>query len=275
MFGLKRMFVISLVIFTLASFANGIAPNLLFLDISRAVQAIGGAGVTSLSMALVATNFSGKERGLAIGILSSVIGLSTATGPLVGGYLVEYFSWPAIFFVNVPLGIIAIILSIMTVKETPFSSQKVKLDYLGMVLSAGGLFSLIYGLIQKETHTNLSWFSLQVSGWLVLAVVLLVHFATYFISYTQTGIPFVEMISGLIDYRETPIVSTAINHLRTLSLTLIRSLTTDPAEVAKNEQLFLNFVLGTLSLDTMRNSEDEVNQQAFQENIERILALIK
>lgn len=176
MFGLKRMFVISLTIFTAASFLNGIAPNLLFLDWSRALQAIGGAGVSSLSMALVATNFSGKERGLAIGILSSIIGLSVAAGPLVGGYLVEYFNWPSIFFVNVPLGIIAVILTMVTVKEMPVSNKGAKIDFLGMALSAGGLFSLIYGLIQKETNTHADWFSMNVGGWLGLAVILLIGF---------------------------------------------------------------------------------------------------
>ncbi|PWF99652.1 MFS transporter [Levilactobacillus bambusae] len=190
MFGLKRMFVISLIIFTAASFLNGIAPNLVFLDLSRALQAIGGAGVSSLSMALVATNFTGKERGLAIGILSSVIGLSVAAGPLVGGYLVEYFNWPAIFFVNVPLGIIAVILTLTTVKELPHDGQNDKIDFVGMLLSAGGLFALIYGLIQKETNPDLAWLSWQVGGWLALAVGLLVAFV---IVETHLAQPMMDM----------------------------------------------------------------------------------
>lgn len=193
MYGLKRMFVISLTIFTVASLLNGMAPTLLFLDLSRALQAIGGAGVTSLSMALVATNFSGKERGLAIGILGSIIGLSVAAGPLVGGYLVEYFNWPSIFLVNVPLGIIAVILTITAVKEMPVSATETKIDILGMVFSAGGLFTLIYGLIQKEANPNTSWLSMNVGGWLVAAVILLTAFV-----YVETHVNQPMMDMGML-----------------------------------------------------------------------------
>lgn len=68
---------------------------------------------------LVASNFEGRDRGLALGILGSIIGMSSASGPLIGGYLVEHFGWPSIFYVNVPFGIIAVILTVIYVKETP------------------------------------------------------------------------------------------------------------------------------------------------------------
>ena len=80
----------------------------------------------SLAMALVASNFEGRERGTALGILGSVIGLSTASGPLVGGYLVEAFGWPSIFYINVPVGIIAVIMTWINVKETPSYGKRSK-----------------------------------------------------------------------------------------------------------------------------------------------------
>ena len=123
MYGRKKVFLASLILFVIASVVNGFAPSLLILDIGRGVQAVGGAGMMSLSMALVASNFDGKQRGLALGILGSVIGLSSASGPLVGGLLVDAFGWESIFFINLPIGVIAVLMTIRYVNETPSSSE--------------------------------------------------------------------------------------------------------------------------------------------------------
>lgn len=176
MFGRKKIFLASLILFILTSAINGMASSLFVLDIGRGVQAIGGAGMMSLSMALVASNFDGKMRGVALGILGSVIGLSSASGPLVGGLLVDSFGWPAIFYINVPVGIIAVIMTAIFVKETPSYGKNQKIDFLGMILSAIALFSGIYGLIQKETHTSWAWTNSHVGGWLLVAVVFLILF---------------------------------------------------------------------------------------------------
>lgn len=176
MYGRKKIFLGSLVLFVLASAVNGMASSLLILDIGRGVQAIGGAGMMSLSMALVASNFDGRDRGLALGILGSVIGVSSASGPLIGGYLVEHFSWPAIFYVNVPVGIIAVILTVIYVNETPSYGKNQKIDLWGMLLSAAGLFAIIYGLIVKESNPHLSWINIDVSGYLIGGVLILVGF---------------------------------------------------------------------------------------------------
>ncbi len=166
----------SMILFTAASVVNGLAPNLLVLDIGRAVQAIGGSGMMSLSMALVASNFEGRERGTALGILGSVIGFSTAIGPLVGGFLVENFGWPSIFFVNLPVGIISVYLVIRNVKETPAYGAGESIDFMGMILSAIGLFSGIYGLIQKEQHMHWAWTDMRIMVWLVASVLILALF---------------------------------------------------------------------------------------------------
>ncbi|GAA3616628.1 MFS transporter [Secundilactobacillus similis DSM 23365 = JCM 2765] len=176
MYGRKKIFLGSLILFVLASAVNGMASNLLILDIGRGVQAIGGSGMMSLSMALVASNFEGRDRGLALGILGSIIGMSSASGPLIGGYLVEHFGWPSIFYVNVPFGIIAVILTVIYVKETPSYGKNQKVDLVGMFLSAVGLFAVIYGLIVKEGHTHWGWLDLRVSGWLLGGVVVLIIF---------------------------------------------------------------------------------------------------
>lgn len=176
MYGRKKVFLGSLILFVIASAINGMATSLLVLDIGRGVQAIGGAGMMSLSMALVASNFAGRDRGLALGILGSVIGISTASGPLIGGYLVENFGWSSIFYVNVPFGILAVIMTIIYVKETPSYGKNKHIDLGGMALSAAGLFAIIYGLIVKESNPHLSWGSLEVSGLLVAGLILLILF---------------------------------------------------------------------------------------------------
>ncbi|MBU7561846.1 DHA2 family efflux MFS transporter permease subunit [Weissella cibaria] len=176
MFGRKKMFIASMFVFVIASAVNGMATSLTVLDIGRGVQAIGGSGLMSLAMALVASNFEGRERGTALGILGSVIGLSTASGPLVGGYLVEAFGWPSIFYINVPVGIIAVIMTWINVKETPSYGKGQKIDFVGMILSAAALFSAVYGLIQKESHVHWAWTDARIAGWLIAGIVLAVIF---------------------------------------------------------------------------------------------------
>lgn len=190
MYGRKKIFLGSLILFVVASAINGMAPNLLILDIGRGVQAIGGAGMTSLSMALVASNFDGKDRGLALGILGSIIGASAASGPLIGGYLVEHFGWPSIFYVNVPFGIIAVILTLIYVRETPSYGKNHKIDLAGMITSAIGLFAVIYGLIVKESHPHWSWLDARVSGLLVGGVLVMIVFV--FIE-TKVGDPMIDI----------------------------------------------------------------------------------
>lgn len=176
MFGRKKVFLASIILFVLASAANGLTPSLIILDISRAIQAIGGAGMMSLSMALVASNFDGAKRAVALGIVGSVIGLSSASGPLVGGLLVETFGWQSIFYINVPVGIIAVIMTILFVKETPSYGKNQKIDFLGMLLSAATLFCGIFGLIQKEDNVHLSWTDPKIGLWLLAAIILLIIF---------------------------------------------------------------------------------------------------
>ncbi len=176
MYGRKRVFMISMAIFIGGSILNGLAPSLLVLDLGRGIQGIGGAGMNSLSMALVGSNFTGRDRGTGLGILGSVIGLSSAVGPLVGGYLVEHFGWPSIFFVNVPIGLIALVMTYLYVAETPSYGRGEKIDLLGMLLSAAALFSAIFGLIKKEAATHAAWTSPDIVFWLIAAAIFFDYF---------------------------------------------------------------------------------------------------
>jgi len=173
--GRKLMFNISLAIFTLGSLACSLATSDLMLVIFRGLQAIGGSGLMSLSMSIVAATFTGKSRGLALGIWGSVSGLSTALGPLVGGLLIQAFNWRAIFVINVPIGVLALIMSIAFIKESP-RVQSESIDFLGMIVSTIMAFCLIFGLIQKENHYEYSWTNWHVASLLGSGAILLILF---------------------------------------------------------------------------------------------------
>ena len=92
-------------------------PNSLFLNISRGIEGVGGAGILGLSMALIGDNYEGKQRAFILGIWGSIVGFGTSIGPLVGGLLVQYINWRSIFLINVPIGIIAIGIGIKFITE--------------------------------------------------------------------------------------------------------------------------------------------------------------
>ncbi|GFH39766.1 MFS transporter [Lactococcus insecticola] len=176
LYGRKLMFIISLIIFTIGSGLDAASTTIGWLHIFRAIQAVGGSGMMSLSFAIIGTSFDDKERGVALGILSSIIGLSTASGPLLGGWLTDAFSWQSIFTVNLPLGVITLIMAILFVPNVQQHRAIGGVDYLGMILSAGTIFALVFGLIQKEMHASWGWTNFNVAGFLILAAVLLALF---------------------------------------------------------------------------------------------------
>lgn len=173
--GRKFMFEVTLAIFTLGSLACSMTTGIWGLIIFRGIQAIGGSGLMSLSMSIVASTFTDKSRGLALGIWGSVAGLSTALGPLVGGILVQAFSWRAIFLVNVPIGILAFIMAAIFIAESP-KIKNGRIDLLGMIISTVMVFCLVFGLIQKEIHYDYTWFNWHVSTLIISGIVLLIGF---------------------------------------------------------------------------------------------------
>ena len=172
MFGRRRLYVIGLAIFTLASLLCGIAQDTLLLQLSRGLQGVGGAIMFSVSLALLANAFRGKDRGVAFGIWGAITGLAVAIGPLLGGALTSGLSWRWIFFVNLPIGIAAVVLTLAKVAESKLEHSR-RPDWIGFVLFSVGLAALVYGLIESNEK---SFSNSTVIAALIVAAVALVGF---------------------------------------------------------------------------------------------------
>lgn len=174
-FGKKGVFLMGLVIFIIGSLASGLAPNDTWLNAARGFQGIGGAAMMSLSLAIVTLAFPDRQRGLALGIWSSVTGLAISIGPLIGGSLVDTLGWRAIFLINLPVGLVAIVMGALFIPKSE-PTQKGSLDPLGMIFSTVIVFSTILALIQKETHASYAWTDRRIVGLFALALVTLIAF---------------------------------------------------------------------------------------------------
>ena len=171
-FGRRRVFTMGLVLFTAASFACGIANDAGLLIAARAVQGVGGGIMFAVSLALLANAFQGRDRGTAFGIWGATTGAAVAIGPLVGGVLTEWAGWRWIFFVNIPIGVAAIVLTLMRVDESK-SPHPGRVDWLGTAALTSSLFLLVYGLLQGNQE---GWSSTLIRFCLIGAVVLMAVF---------------------------------------------------------------------------------------------------
>jgi EmrB/QacA subfamily drug resistance transporter len=153
-YGRRRLFLTGLVIFTLGSLLCGLARNPLMLILSRSGQGVGGAIMFATSLALLGHSFLGKDRGVAFGVWGAVTGVSTALGPVLGGVIVSDWDWRGIFLVNVPIGLLAVVLTMMRVEESK-SPHPTPPDWIGASFLTAGLVSLVYGLI-RAGETNWS-----------------------------------------------------------------------------------------------------------------------
>jgi EmrB/QacA subfamily drug resistance transporter len=171
-YGRKRLFVTGLVIFTLGSLLCGVATDPLMLILSRSAQGVGGAIMFAVSLALLGHTFRGKERGTAFGAWGAVAGIATALGPVLGGLIVTEWSWRGIFLVNVPVGVLAIAVTLWQVEESR-SPHAPRLDWAGFGLLTGGLVSLVYGLIRASEY---SWSDIGVVVCLAIGVAALALF---------------------------------------------------------------------------------------------------
>jgi EmrB/QacA subfamily drug resistance transporter len=170
--GRRRVFVVGIAIFTLASLLCALAGTPTVLNLARALQGVGGAFMFATSLALLASAYQGRDRGTAFGIWGATTGASVAVGPLVGGVLTDGIGWEAIFLVNVPIGIGAILLALARVEESHAPSGG-RIDWAGLVTFSGGLFALIFGLIRGNPE---GWGSPLILGCLAAALVLGVAF---------------------------------------------------------------------------------------------------
>ncbi|WP_017542120.1 MFS transporter [Nocardiopsis halophila] len=172
-FGRKRAFLVGLVLFLAGSAVCGFAPGAAWLVAGRVVQGLGAAAINTGSLALLVSTFTDPAgRAKAIGIWTAVSGVSLALGPLVGGVLIEAFSWQAIFLVNLPIGALALLLGVPGLAESR-NPQASHLDIRGQVLVVGGLFCLVMGLIQGE---GAGWGSPVILSLLIGAALLLAAF---------------------------------------------------------------------------------------------------
>jgi len=152
MVGPKRLFLGGLALFTLSSAACGLAQDPNQLILFRVIQGVGGALLTPQSLSIITSIFPPEKRGAAFGLWSAVAGLAAVTGPTLGGFLTTQFSWRAIFYVNVPIGIIAIILAYLLMPDVTIHREH-HLDIVGMALATAGLFAGVFGLIEGERYS--------------------------------------------------------------------------------------------------------------------------
>ena len=167
-FGRKRMFITGLVIFTLGSAAAALAPSSGWLIAARAMQGVGGAIVTPLTLTILSAAVPPARRGMALGIWGGVSGLAVALGPVVGGAIVDGLSWQWIFWLNVPIGIALLPIAFFRLSESKGPNRS--LDLPGLGLASVGLFGIVWGLVRGNAH---GWTSLGVAGPIAAGVVLL------------------------------------------------------------------------------------------------------
>jgi EmrB/QacA subfamily drug resistance transporter len=171
--GRRLIFVVGLAVFTLSSLACGLADSGEVLIAARIVQGVGAALMNPATLSIISATFPPHQRGLAIGIWAGVSALALAIGPLVGGLLTEHASWHWIFFINVPIGLVAIAASFVLIDETRDTSEVQRLDLPGLLASGVGLFALTYALIEANTY---GWTSGRILASFAVAVVALVGF---------------------------------------------------------------------------------------------------
>ena len=173
-FGRRRLFVIGLGIFTAASVAAALAPSVEALIAARAVQGLGGAIVTPLTLTILSAAVSPERRGVALGAWGGIGGLAVASGPLVGGAVVEGISWQWIFWLNVPIGLVLIPLAYLRLKET--RGPATRLDLPGLALVSTGLFGIVWGLVRGNA---VGWSSPEIVGSLAVGAVLTAAFVAW------------------------------------------------------------------------------------------------
>jgi EmrB/QacA subfamily drug resistance transporter len=170
--GRRRVFSLGFGIFTAASFLCGIAGDPTLLNLARGLQGVGGAAMFATSLALIGQEFHGKDRATAFGVWGATIGGAVAVGPLVGGLITEHLGWEWIFFVNVPIGLTAIVLTESRLANIA-AQDAARIDLPGLATFSGGLFLLIFGLIRGNPE---GWGSGVIVASLAGAVALLLAF---------------------------------------------------------------------------------------------------
>src|SRR6266705_7102174 len=184
-YGRRRIFLIGVALFASASAACGFAADIRQLIAARAIQGLGAALLVPGSLAIISSSFPENERGRAIGTWSGLSAITTALGPVIGGWLIEHVSWRAVFFINVPLAFLVILISFRYVAENS-DRDKAPIDWLGASLAAVSLGALVYGLIESS---RFGFADKSVIVVLIAAGVLLVIFLFFEARFSQPMLP--------------------------------------------------------------------------------------
>jgi len=185
-YGRREVFAIGLAIFSVSSLVCGLSTTPLMLNLARAAQGIGGAVMFATSLALIANAFVGRDRGTAFGIYGAVIGGAVAVGPLIGGAITSGIGWRWIFFVNVPIGVVAVLITLSKISESKDTRER-RIDWIGFVTFSASLFTLVFALVRGN---DLGWGSATIVGLLVASAVLMVAF---FVNEHLTADPMLDL----------------------------------------------------------------------------------
>ncbi|HLZ63490.1 MAG TPA: MDR family MFS transporter [Ktedonosporobacter sp.] len=189
-FGIKRFYMASLAAFTVGSALCGLAWNLPVLIFFRILQGIGGAALFPLSITLLFREFPPQERGTAMGTFGIPALIAPALGPTLGGYLVTYAGWQAIFYINVPVGIMGVILAGLFLREAPIEANT-RFDVIGFIFAAIGLGALLYAFSDASTD---GWGSTKILGFLFGGLIALVIFViTELVIANREGQPMLDL----------------------------------------------------------------------------------
>jgi EmrB/QacA subfamily drug resistance transporter len=173
LYGRRLIFAVGLVVFTTSSLLCGLSSTGTELIGARALQGVGAALMMPSTLSIISATFSVRERGTAIGIWAGVSAVALAIGPLLGGVITEHISWNWIFFVNIPIGILAVLSAIFVVPESKDTSQEQRLDLPGLLTSAIALFALVFALIEAHRY---GWTSALILGLFAIGVIALASF---------------------------------------------------------------------------------------------------
>jgi EmrB/QacA subfamily drug resistance transporter len=172
-FGRRRVFLLGLAIFTLSSLVCGLATSGETLIGARTVQGVGAALMMPATLSIISATFPPQQRGMAIGIWAGVSAMALAIGPLIGGLITEHIDWSWIFFLNVPIGVVGLIVGRMVINESRDTSTEQRLDIPGLLASGIGLFALTFALIEANSY---GWTDPVIVGLFVLSAVALATF---------------------------------------------------------------------------------------------------
>jgi EmrB/QacA subfamily drug resistance transporter len=183
LFGRKRLFIVGMGVFAFGSMLCALSSDVSLFGLShiqtliaaRAAQGVGGAIMLPLSLAILSSTFRGRERGIAFGVYGGITGLATAIGPVLGGLLVEKVNWQSIFWINVPVGIIAIALCVWSVRESYDTTAPRSIDVFGLVTLSVAIFCLVLALIQGN-DADKGWTSPYILTLFAVAAIALVVF---------------------------------------------------------------------------------------------------